>query len=359
MRKPIIIICVVVLLFCLWLLLHKTAPIKSELSSVQTPSTNKQIIDYTAEQKNKIAPNLSKSANISSPMGTSRHPTLIELNQQLLADWQRPIDFYGKVVDENTNPVEEAQISFQWVETPYGSDGTRHSKTESASDGLFVLHGARGPSLDVWVNRNGYFSSHHGQWGFSYSHGDFSPDQQNPVIFLLRKKGQGVELTTSEHGIQLKVDVDVPRDNTPVRVDFFQKQASPTGELEISQFKPPFQTATNWSFSLSIPDGGLVENQDEFQFQAPETGYQSIITFDFTKGETNWTTQVTKQFYITFGEPKKYGWLRIESNLTQETVFLTYAINPTGSYNLEPMEIKSHDGSAPPPGMRAVIPEFK
>jgi hypothetical protein len=68
---------------------------------------------------------------------------------------------------------------------------------------------------------------------------------------------------------------------------------------------------------------------------------------------------VTKQFYITFGEPKKYGWLRIESNLTQETVFLTYAINPTGSYNLEPMEIKSQGGSVPPPGVRAVIPVFK
>ena len=64
----------------------------------------------------------------------------------------------------------------------------------------------------------------------------------------------------------------VPKDNTPVRIDFFQKQASPTGQLEITQNKPPWQGATNWSFSLSIPDGGLVENQDEFQFEAPETG---------------------------------------------------------------------------------------
>lgn len=47
-------------------------------------------------------------------------------------------------------------------------------------------------------------------------------------------------------------------------------------------------------------------------------------------------TQVSKQFYITFGQPRRYGWLRIESNLAQETVFLTYAINPTGSRNLEP-----------------------
>ena len=41
-------------------------------------------------------------------------------------------------------------------------------------------------------------------------------------------------------------------------------------------------------------------------------------------------------FGIVFGESRKYGWLRIESNLAQETVFLTYAINPSGSQNLEP-----------------------
>ena len=136
--------------------------------------------------------------------------------------------------------------------------------------------------------------------------------------------------------LQLKVDVRVPKDNTPVRVDLLQKQASATGQLEIKQAKPPWQGATNWSFSLSIPDGGLIENQDEFQFQAPEAGYQPTVEYDFAKGETNWTTQVSKQFYIVFGQPHKYGWLRIESNIAQETIFLTYTINPTGSQNLEP-----------------------
>jgi hypothetical protein len=277
----------------------------------------------------------------------------------ILAAWQAPIEFYGRVVDENTNPVPGVNIHFNWSELPERG-GERTSDTQSDSDGLFSLHGKRGAALTVSFGKLGYYSSGRGEQTFSYAFPQaISPDPQNPVTFVLHKKGQGIELITSQNGIRPNLAIRVPKDNIPVRVDFFQKQASATGQFEISQNKPPFQGATNWSFSLSIPDGGLVENQDEFQFQAPETGYQSIITFDFTKGETNWTTQVTKQFYITFGEPKKYGWLRIESNLTQETVFLTYAINPTGSYNLEPMEIKSHDGSAPPPGVRAVIPEFK
>jgi hypothetical protein len=118
-------------------------------------------------------------------------------------------------------------------------------------------------------------------------------------------------------------------------VDLLEKKPSATGQLEISQIKPPFRGATNWSFRMSIPDGGLIENQDEFQFAALESGYQPTVEYNFAKGETNWTTQVSKQFYIVFGQPRQYGWLRIESNLAQETIFLTYAINPTGSRNLE------------------------
>lgn len=81
-----------------------------------------------------------------------------------------------------------------------------------------------------------------------------------------------------------------------------------------------------------------MENADEFQFEAPESNYLPTVECSFTKGTTNWTMQASKQFYIAFGQPRKYGWLRIESNLAQETVFLTYAINPDGSRNLEPKE---------------------
>ena len=176
--------------------------------------------------------------------------------------------------------------------------------------------------------------------GFLYSLGPdiYSPDSLNPVVFHLQKKGQGVELITSQNGIRPNLAIRIPKDGTPIRVDFFQKQASATGQLEISQNKPPWQGATNWSFSLSIPDGGLVENQDEFQFEAPETGYQPKIEYNFAKAEPDWTTHVTKQFYIVFGQPRKYGCLRFESDISQETVFVTYAINPTGSRYLEPKQ---------------------
>lgn len=256
-----------------------------------------------------------------------------------LTHWQAPIEFYGITVDENSNAVSGVSIHFRWIETP-AEDGERMGNTLSDSNGLFSLHGKRGRSLTVWFSKEGYLSSNRGQRGFLYALGRdiYSPDPQNPVIFLLHKKGRGAELITSENGMRSKLDVRIPKDGTPVRVKLLQEEPSAEGLLEISQNKPPWQEATNWSFRMSIPSGGLVENQDEFQFEAPEADYQPSIEYQFRKTETNWTTQVKKQFYIVFGQPRKYGWVRIESNLMQETVFLTYAINPTGSRDLEPKE---------------------
>lgn len=343
MRKSVAVICAIVLFFCAWLLLHR------KVENVKSPLTGGQPTPNTQGVANQTAP--SRVANTSSNAPKSSEASLAAekakllatpegsnaLQQRILSDWQRPIDFYGKVVDENTNPVAGANITFGWSEFPT-EDGARKATTASDADGLFSLRDQRGPALDVWVSKPGYVSSHNGQWGFIYAHGatKYMPDSSSPVLFVLHKKGEGTSLITSQNGMKSDVWVRVPPDNRPVTVDLLQKQANANGQLVVRQFKPPFREATNWSFSLSIPGGGLVENQDEFQFEAPESNYQSTLEFDFNKSQTNWTTQVTKQFYIAFGEPRKYGWLRVESNLGQETIFLTYAINPSGSRNLEP-----------------------
>jgi hypothetical protein len=338
MKKTVLIFYVVVLIICVWLLLHRrTREIANETSSTNSASQVQQnsiISNSVNSNSSATVPRLNASVPLTDVEKSNAY------TQAVLAKWQGPINFYGKVIDENSNPVEDASIHFQWVEEPTEA-GNRHADVLSDVEGLFSLTGQRGLDLGVFVGKQGYYSSRRD--GNSFNYGplrgpSFPADPLNPVIFHLKKKEQGVVLITSKHGMQLKVDVDVPRNNVPVWVDFFQKQAGATGQLEISQTKPPWQTATNWSYSLSIPDGGLIENQDEYQFVAPITGYQPMVEYDFSKEETNWTTQVTKQFYIAFGEPRKYGWLRVESNLAQETVFLTYAINPTGSQSLEPSQ---------------------
>ena len=262
------------------------------------------------------------------------------MNQSALAHWQTPINFYGRVVDENTNPVAGASITFGWSESPTEA-GARRATTTSDTEGLFSLLDKRGPSLDVWVGKEGYYSAHGGQQGFSYmgAMAGFKPDALNPIIFQLRKKGQGAELVTSENGMRPDLAVRVPINGAPVNVDLLQKKAGTSGDLAVSQDKPDYsqwQQATNWSFHMSIPNGGFVGQNDEFPFEAPESDYQPTVDLNFVKGEPDWTTHFVTNYYIVFGQPQKYGWLRVEGDIAQETIFLKYAINPTGSRNLEP-----------------------
>jgi len=339
MRARILIFCGVILAVCLWLLLMHRAPEEKSKSGLPAMAVSlKNSLTNPTVEPPKMGEQ-SQKASTPSATKASHRPTLTEvtnLQQQILADWQRPISFYGKVIDENTNPVAGANITFHWMETP-SENGSRSMNVKSDAEGLFSLIGAAGPTLSVSISKNGYYTSRSTPDSFRYDGGNpFQASSIEPVAFYLRKKKQGVELITSDNGMRPDVWVRLSKSSIPVRVDFLQKQPSSTGQLEISQIKPPFQGATNWSFRMSIPDGGLVENQDEFHFSAPESGYQPTVEYNFTKGGTNWTTQVSKQFYIVFGQPRKYGWLRIESNLAQETIFLTYAINPDGSQYLEP-----------------------
>jgi hypothetical protein len=255
------------------------------------------------------------------------------------AEWQKPIDFYGKVIDQNSNSVVGASVRFRWADMTENVVSNA-STTESDAGGLFSLHGKLGRSLDVWVSKEGYYASHEGYKGFLFSLGNdiYTPDPFNPVIFNLRKKGQGAALITSKNGMSPSLGLRVPTNGNLIRVDLLQKQVSPSGQLEISQIKPPWKEATDWSFSMSIPSGGFVENNDDFQFDAPATNYQPDVQFHFSQAQPNWTTHLIKQYYIAIGQPPNFGWLRVETDLSQQTVFLTYAINPSGSPDLEPSQ---------------------
>jgi hypothetical protein len=342
MRKSILVVCVLVLAVCLWLLLHRRTEAPSSIASPEAAVA-------ATNQNSAVAPRMVTTTPIPNSQATGavapNAPATNERNgilptvKELL---QTPIDFYGKVIDENSNPVSGVNIGFRWDDLT-ADDATRTTTATSDAEGLFSLHGKRGATLTVSVSKTGYYVSPKDADSFYFAFAPnntvYSADSQNPVVFHLRKKGQGVELVTSNNGMQSNLAVLVPINGDAVRVDLLQQKAGGAGDLEISQIKPDrahLQQATNWSFHMSIPAGGFIEEDDPFPFTAPETGYQTTVDLNFMKGEADWATQISKTYYIAFGQPQKYGWLRIEANIAQQTVFLTYAINPTGSQNLEP-----------------------
>jgi hypothetical protein len=268
MRKSVIIICIAVLTFCLWLLLHRNVENNPE---TRTQETNLQpvnpVINSSQVATSPRVPNVSTASTaearakfISTPAGSNA------LQQRILTDWQRPIEFYGKVIDENTNPIAGAHVNFRWMETP-NDEGSRITNVESDTEGLFSLQDQRGPSLSVSVSKEGYYVSHKDQTGFSYLHGDFSPVEWEPVIFHLHKIGHGESL------VELKRNYRIPRDGTPVSINLTTgaTATSESGDFVVQCWTQDAGKRSgekyDWRCVVSVPGGGAVMNNEEFAFQ--------------------------------------------------------------------------------------------
>ncbi len=256
-------------------------------------------------------------------------------------DWKQPISFYGRVVDEGNQPVASAIAHFSW--TDLSPSGTSEADAQSDSNGLFSLVGRTGKRVSVTVSKEGFYTTPSEKLSsFEYANpadGLFTPDPNQPVVFHLRKKGAGAELVTSAYGASWNFPIHIPRDGAPVDIDLLKRSVGQNGQLRISETKPDYghwKAANSWSFRMEIPDGGFVEENDEFEFEAPQTNYQPIIEFRFEKGTPGWADGIRRNYYIKFGEPPRYGRLRVETSIDMGGATLSYAINPDGTRNLEP-----------------------
>ena len=183
-----------------------------------------------------------------------------------------PIVFYGKVVDGNGNPIEGATVKFLVSDT--SETGTTEYPKLSGNDGQFFLDRIKGGSISVYVSKRGYYSKIGGSH-FEYNTGsNHIPDPNNPVIFQLRRKGEAAELIKGHSRVPLS------RDGTPSKVNLITGKPSSEGHFTV-QVWSSMANASNapfdWKVILNVPDGGLLEFNDEFPFLAPENGYTSSI----------------------------------------------------------------------------------
>ena len=276
------------------------------------------------------------------PVSPSVQEYVRKSKQDSFYDWKQPISFYGQVKDETEAPVSGAVVHFKWNDL--SAKGTSAESATTDSGGLFSLTGRKGKRLYVEVAKAGYYSSPGNPLAFEYANpadGLFTPNPASPVVFHLRKRGRGTVLVTSEYGARQDFPVHLPRDGTAVKIDLMERKLSEKGQILVAAVKPEYESwkmATNWFFKMEVPDGGFVEQNDEFPFEAPEGGYQPVVEFSFEKGSANWTEELSKNYYIKFGVPARYGRLHVQTGISYGGATLTYCINPDGSRNLEPKQ---------------------
>ncbi|MEA3213125.1 MAG: hypothetical protein QOE70_6182 [Chthoniobacter sp.] len=274
--------------------------------------------------------------------------------REYLAEFKRPINFYGMVVDEARTPVEGATVTLGPIDNPIMSDSPGDARAQSSTSsaksdaqGRFAVTGMRGSHLLVRVSKNGYYSAPNRSDAF-FSHDTADPvmnwrllprGPEEPAIFVLRKKGEGTPLIRLPH-----LSVIVGKDGRPVDIHLATGRAVPVGQGDIriemsvgSEVVGP-DRQYDWRCRISVPGGGLLPRKDDFEFIAPEEGYQpeEIIEKPKSLPRDDWDTDVFRHYFVKTGSGN-YARVRLRliTRNSGSCVIEEAYLNPAGSPNLE------------------------
>jgi hypothetical protein len=259
--------------------------------------------------------------------------------QDSMGDWKTPIEFYGKVIDENGTPVSDAAVFFRWTDLSQAGHST--ATTKSDSQGLFSLTGANGKFLSVEVDKPGCYFSKSNLTGFFYAgeNVNFAPDPNNPVLFRLQKKGLPEPLIRTAFPsfakyFQLTNMIPAEFDLAKGRVVKFGD-----GDLQVQYELSDKQAARrgkrfDWKLTVSVRNGGLLESTNEFDFFAPDLGYLPTYELFMSASSDLWLSEVHKTFFASLPGGM---YARISMRLLARNGIFTYDafVNPSGSRNLE------------------------
>jgi hypothetical protein len=246
-----------------------------------------------------------------------------------------PITFYGKVIDQNGHPVSSARAEFDVIDNFFES-GSKYQR-ESDAVGLFTISGIKGSVLTVAVTKEGYYYIHGKSNGsFGYGMGADTtrrepPTKDNPSVFVLQKRGSSEPLIRADGG-----QINVPRTGRPLNVDLETGRAG-RGDLQIETWiGDSTQQRFDWRYRLSVPGGGLVERNGQFDFQVPEDGYQPVIEVKMPASGEQWSKRPKKEYFARLADGRYARFsIRFYAGNRNFVVLESYLNPKSGNRNLE------------------------
>jgi hypothetical protein len=286
-----------------------------------------------------------KPINPISPAQIQTANTRLELYGRDLELKNVPINFYGKVIDQDGNGIVGVQIALrvrQWhLDAKWGNTFPKYDRTTD-SNGDFSFEDSTGDSLTIEsVAKDGYRLSPRAQTGFGYGRVPipFHPDPQNPVILKMwREFGTKEPLITGNHIF----GVDSGKTYTLDLIHGKKIEGEVDGDLLVSITRPNEVNSRDrypWSYSIEAIHGGLIETDDEFMYLAPESGYELKFVRQFDPTDSDWNLDVAKQFFIRTRDGQVYGRVQVQIHSVyniHSAIEVNYAVNPNSSRNLQP-----------------------
>lgn len=246
------------------------------------------------------------------------------------------IDFYGKVLDQQGEPVRGAKIKIAAADG-YWENGSDFFKTSDAN-GLFSIKGIKGAGIYVSVEKSGYHRTEKskGRFGYGMKSGQNPHDKHDhPAIFVLQKKSAVEPLFRATH----KDGAEYFPIGQKIALDLKNGQRrSGNASIEITSINDRLEGQDHgytWRFIITVPGGEIIERNDPLQFLAPENGYQSQAVIGFDGKAENWKSRQKKDFFVKFANGT-YGRFKLDVwSKTKNGFFFESYVNPSGSKYLE------------------------
>lgn len=262
---------------------------------------------------------------------------------EVVRAYQTPITFNGCVIDQFGTPVVGAIVTFAPIDSLVSNKTSYTGRSDE--NGMFSITNIMGIALSVGVRKEGYhLIDGKSSATFAYGIGADSyrktpPTKDSPAVFVLHKMGKAepiVHVGTRSY--------KVSKDGQPFEVSLGRGTKVPAGQGDIrfqrwanDKLKDP-HGHFDWRLRISVPGGGLVERTGQFDFEAPEDGYEEVVEIDMpTSLGDEWSYTVNKNYFAKLGSGR-YARLEVMIQAGHNTtpLVVTAYLNPKlGSRNLE------------------------
>jgi hypothetical protein len=260
--------------------------------------------------------------------------------RQYMESQNVPVAFYGKVVDQDGNPISGADVKGEVLHVkvmtpaPFGAADEIISIDEATdSGGQFQVLNVSGRSFDLdSIQKDGYeVEADNCPHVFAVTSGGLD----NPVIFKMWSTNVHKQLITGSDKFPI-----VP-DGRPYYIDLMKGEISrnQSGDLRV-WVKFPQQTELgqyyDWSCEIDALDGGLQPSDSYSMFAAPVDGYVPTFSLQQKIRDGQRGSIGDRKFYITLDNGKMFGRMQIDLIAPFNAgipgmIRLSYAIDPSGS----------------------------
>lgn len=279
-----------------------------------------------AQRNDSVPPLVSNATPEQTPLDTNAAKTerMAKL-KSILKTSNVPIVFWGKVQDELGAAISGATIRFHirgsGILNAMGllEEDVSNGKVMSAGNGTFSISPRPGMALTIEsITKPGYKLLENQKLNFSYTVTSslHKPDEKKPLIYAMQREDARDEISTWQKKAKL------PWNEGDLRIDLSNGELSPTGNLILTPARSGSVGRFDWSLSIRVDGGELVEAEPNTAPIAPVAGYTSKIDWKFAAADKDFVSGLdTAVYYRIKG---KYGRLQL----------LVYADVEPDSYSL-------------------------